>query len=66
MVFYLLFFFGNNKLFYKVNKLLCSVIKFLVKFGSVLDLLFNVMYFYRKCNIYKVLIILERVKIMFK
>lgn len=48
-----------------VNKLLCSVIRLLVKFGGVLDYLFYVMYYYRKYNIYKVLVILERVKFMF-
>lgn len=66
MAFYLLSFFGNNKLFYRANKLSVSVIKLSVKFGSVSDLLFNAMYLYRKRNIHKALTILERAKIMLK
>lgn len=66
MAFYLLSLFGNNKLFYKANKLSCSAIKLSVQFGSVSDLLFNAMYLYRKRNIHKALTILERAKIMLK
>lgn len=64
MVFCLLFFkLKSNKLVYR---LLCSVIRLVVIFGDVLDMLFNVMYYFRKCNICKVFVIVEKVKVLLK
>lgn len=55
---------GNNKSFYKANKLSCSAIMLSVRFGGVSDLLFNAMFHYRKRNIDKALAILEKAKVM--
>lgn len=55
---------SNNKYFYANDKLSSCLLKLSIKFGSISDMLFNAMYYYREHNYVKATSVVQQVKIM--